>query len=206
MTESTVQIPVELYFDYICPFCYVGSSRLDRLATRYPLEIRYRFVEIHPDSPPEGRALSALGYPPEQWRRMTEALEAMVTEDELPFVERTFTTNSRDALLLAATVLAERPAAFPALHRALFHAYFAEGRNLGDRDVLRDIAESHRVSDLAGIAWDDRAPLQRLLGDVEAAGRIGLTGVPALMVGGRAFSGAVSVDTLEAALEQSIEA
>lgn len=202
-SEETVPIPVELYFDYICPFCYIGSSRLDRLGARHPLEIRYRFVEIHPNNPPEGQPLSELGYGPERWRQMNNALKAMVAEDGVPFVERTFTTNSRSALLLASTVFAERPRAFPALHRSIFHAYFAESRNIGDPGVLRQIAETHDVADLIEAAWGTRAPLERLLADVEAAGRIGLAGVPALVVAGRAFSGVVSVDTLEAALQQS---
>lgn len=200
------RIPVELYFDYVCPFCYIGWHRLARVVADYPVAVHYRCVEIHPDNPAEGRPVSELGYPPEQWQAMTRNLERMAAEDGLPLAERDFTTNSRQALLLAQTVLDERPEAFLGLHAAIFHAYFVERRNIGDPAVLRALAEAHGVADLTAAAWDSRAPLERLLEHVEAARRIGLSGVPTLVVGQRAFPGAVSVETLERALrEQGIQ-
>ncbi|MFB4204777.1 DsbA family protein [Arhodomonas sp. KWT2] len=195
------RIPVVFYFDYICPFCYVGAHRLQRITQRYPVAVEYRFVEIHPDSPAGGRPVSELGYPPEQWRRMNEALTAMLEADGLLMAERTFTTNSRQALLLARTVLQRRPGRFLALHNALFHAYFVDGRNIGETAVLESIAADHDVGDCL-MPVDDRQALAGLLEDVEAARSTGLTGVPTLIVGDRAFPGAVSMDTLAAAMEE----
>jgi len=196
------RIPVEFYFDYICPFCYVGWHRLARAVERYPVAVHYRFAEIHPDNPATGRPLSALGYPPEQWQAMTRNLEAMARADGLPLASRDFTTNSRSALLLAQTVLDRRPEAFLDLHAGIFRAYFVERRNIGDTAVLQDLAQMHGVADLTTTAWERQAPLQRLLEHVEAARRIGLSGVPTLVVGQRAFPGAVSVDTLVSALQR----
>lgn len=200
--HEDVRVPVALYFDYICPFCYVADARLSRVRERYPLAVQYRFIEIHPDNPPEGRPVEELGYPPAQRQAMNENLQRMVAEEDLPFAERTFTTNSRRALLLAQAVFEERPEAFLALHRALFHAYFAEQRNIGDPAVLRALAEEHGVTDLAERAWTEQRFLARLLEHVEAAQKLGLTGVPTLVVDDRPFTGAVSVETLEQALEQ----
>ena len=197
------QIPIEVYFDYICPFCYVGNARLLRIARRYSVAIHYRFVEIHPDNPPQGRSLSELGYPPEQWRRMMANLNAMVSREKLPMAERTFTTNSRKALLLAQATLEERPAVFPALHAALFHAYFAEGRNLGDEAQLCELAQRHEVEDLLEPAWHGARHRQRLREHATAAQRIGLTGVPTMVIAGQLFSGAVPTETLEDALRRA---
>lgn len=200
--QQDVRVPVALYFDYICPFCYVADARLDRVRERYPVAVQYRFIEIHPDNPSEGRPVEELGYPQAQWQAMNENLQRMVTEEGLPFAERTFTTNSRRALLLAQAVFEERPEAFLALHRALFHAYFAERRNIGDPEVLRDLARQHGVLDLAERAWSEQHYLARLLEHVESAQALKLTGVPTLVVDDRPFTGAVSVETLEQALEQ----
>lgn len=202
MSEDRVQIPIEVYFDYICPFCYVGNARLMRITRRYPVAIQYRFVEIHPDNPPQGRPLSELGYPAAQWLRMMKQLHAMVAEEGLPMAERSFTTNSRKAILLAQATLDERPAAFPALHCALFHAYFAEGRNIGDETVLRDLAQRQGVEDLIEPAWHTARYRQRLLEHVEAAQQVGLTGVPTLVIADRPFTGAVSMETLEEAMRR----
>lgn len=196
------QIPIEVYFDYICPFCYVGNARLLHIARRYSVAIHYHFVEIHPDNPPQGRPLSELGYPPEQWRRMMVNLNAMVSQEGLPMAERTFTTNSRKALLLAQATLEECPAVFPALHSALFHAYFAEGRNIGEETQLRELAQRHGIEDLLEPAWHGARPQQHLLEHAKAAQRIGLTGVPTMVIAGQIFSGAVPSEALEDALRR----
>lgn len=198
--EEPVRVPVEFFFDYNCPFCYVGSERLDRVAARYPVAIHYRFIEIHPGNPATGQPVAALGYPPAQRQRMDEALDAMVRQDRLPFAERRITTNSRRALLLAQAVLDERPQCFRAFHRGLFRRYFADGTNIGDPEVLQGLAREHGVDDLAERAWETPHYLERLLEHVEAARSRGLTGVPTLVVGDRPFAGAVSVATLEQAL------
>ncbi|WP_440995498.1 DsbA family oxidoreductase [Arhodomonas sp. SL1] len=193
------RVPVGFYFDYVCPFCYVASHRLRRITREYPVAVCYRFVEIHPDNPVTGRPLSELGYPPAQWARMQAALEQMVAEEGLPLAERSFTTNTRQALLLARRALQQRPGRFLALHDALFHAFFAERRNIGDPAVLTALAAEHGVADLLPEA-DDPAALAGLLEDVEMAQTVGLTGVPTLQVGERVFPGAVSTETLVAAL------
>lgn len=195
-------VPVSFFFDYACPFCYVGSARLQRLANDYPLEISWRFIEIHPENPPEGKPVSELGYDPDQWRAMTESLRRMAEEDRLPLAERTFTTNTRRALVLAQAVLSQRPDRFQGFHNALFHAYFAERMNIGDPAVLRALAEEHGAGDLVDTAWNSSDYLARLLDHVEAARDLGLTGVPTLVVAGRPFVGAVSIDTLAQALAE----
>lgn len=203
VAAAQVPIPVGFFFDYICPFCYIGSIRLLRVGDRYPLHIRWRFIEIHPDNPSKGRPLSELGYPPAQWAQMQANIEQMVREDNIPMAPRTFTTNSRRAMLLAQAALDRRPDRFPALHQAIFEAYFVEGLNIGDPEVLTALARTHDVEGLLDQAWHGPEYFAKLLKHVEAAQALGLNGVPALQVGGRVFSGAVSVDTLERALEQT---
>lgn len=201
--NTEVKVPVSLYFDYICPFCYVGSVRLERLAARHPLAIRWRFIEIHPDNPAAGRPLSELGYPAEQWEAMQRSLQEMVKAEGIEMAERSFTTNSRRALLLAQTVLDRRPASFLPLHRRIFQAYFAERLNIGDPDVLTALARETGVDDLVEDAWGSPKYLGMLLKHVEKAQALGITGVPALEVGGRSFTGAVSMQTLERALQMA---
>lgn len=201
--NASVAIPVSCFFDYICPFCYIGNARLQRVGERFPLHIHWRFLEVHPNNPPEGQALSALGYPPEQWTQMLANIERMTKEDGLPLAPRTFTTNSRRALLLAQAVLDRRPEHFPAIHQSIFTAYFVDGLNIGDPEILTALARQHGVEELLQPAWDSPEFLNKLLQHVEAAQALQLEGVPALQVGGKVFSGAVSMETLEQALTQA---
>jgi len=195
-------IPVTLFFDYNCPFCYVASHRLERLQQRFNLDVLWRFVEIHPDNPAAGKPLAELGYDPARWRSMMDSLQAMVDEEGLPWGGRDFTTNTRQAILLAQMTLLMRPRAFPPLHRALLHAYFAQCRNIGDQAVLRELAREHGLEDVLEQAWTSSKATEVLLGHVEAARELGLSGVPTLVVANRPFSGAVSMEVLEQALLQ----
>ena len=176
----------------------MGERRLALLGEEYDVRVERRFLEIHPETPAEGRPVSELGYPPEQWARMMENLERMGKAEGIVFSDRTFTTNSHKALLLAEAAKEEGSAVFEALNEGLFRAYFTEGRNIGDPEVLRDVAQAAGVP--AGRlvqAWSDAAYEERLARDREAAAQIGITGIPTFIVDGRwILEGAVPVEML----------
>jgi predicted DsbA family dithiol-disulfide isomerase len=176
----------------------VGERRLARLSEEFDVRVERRFLEIHPETPAEGRPVSELGYPPEQWARMMENLDRMGKAEGIVFSERTFTTNSHKALLLAEAVKEEGPEVFEALNEGLLRAYFTEVRNIGDPQVLRDVAQAAGVP--AGRieqAWSYAAYEDRLAGDHAAAAGIGITGIPTFIVDGRwILEGAVPVEML----------
>ena len=101
---------------------------------------------------------------------MMENLDRMGKVEGVVFSERTFTTNSHKALLLAEAAKEEGPEVFEALNEGLFRAYFTEGRNIGDPRVLREVAEAAAVpSGRIGQAWSDPAYEERLARDHAAA-------------------------------------
>ena len=182
----------------------MGERRLARLGEEFDLRVERRFLEIHPGTPAEGRPVSELGYPPDRWARMMENLERMGKAEGIVFSERTFTTNSHKALLLAEAAKEEGSVVFEALNEGLFRAYFTEGKNIGDPLVLRDVAKAAGVP--AGRleqAWSDAAFEERLDRDREAAERIGITGIPVFIVDGRwILEGAVPVEMLREAAKR----
>jgi predicted DsbA family dithiol-disulfide isomerase len=176
----------------------VGERRLARLSEEFDVHVERRFLEIHPETPAEGRPVSELGYFPEQWARMMENLNRMGKTEGIVFTERPFTTNSHKALLLAEAAKKEGSVVFEALNEGLFRAYFTEGRNIGDPQVLRDVAHAAGVS--AGRldqAWSDADYEKRLACDHAAAAEIGITGIPFFIVDDRwILEGAVPVEML----------
>jgi predicted DsbA family dithiol-disulfide isomerase len=120
------------------------------------------------------------------------------------FSERTFTTNSHKALLLAEAAKQEGAVVFEALNEGLFRAYFTEGRNIGDPRVLRDVAHAAGVpAERLEEAWSDAAYEERLVRDHAAAARIGVTGIPLFIVDGRwILEGAVPVELLREAAKK----
>jgi len=199
------ELPVVLFSDYICPFCYIGDRRLARLSERYDLKVERRFLEIHPDTPPGGMPVSELGYPPEQWRQMMASLSRMADEEKITLAERKITTNSRKALLLAEAAQKEGAEVFETLNEKLFAAFFGEGRNIGDDGVLRSLAQEAGVPpEIVERAWSEPAYEQMLRANQAIAGQLGITGVPAYLFGNRIVMGAVPTETLLAAAREAL--
>ncbi|NIR59349.1 MAG: thioredoxin domain-containing protein [Gammaproteobacteria bacterium] len=197
------RLDVTVFMDYVCPFCYVGAVRLERLRDTYDLRVHWALVELHPETPAQGRLLAALGYPPEQWRRMMRHLEAMAETEGLSFVPREKTVNSRCALLLAEAAKEADREVFYALHWRLFEAYFAEGRDIGDETVLRELARTAGVPQATvSAAWREPRYARRLARNLAIAGAWGVSGTPTYLFNRRKLAGAVPTETLrEAAAE-----
>jgi len=198
VTVATLpELRVTVFSDYICPFCYVGSERLEQLRDRFDLKINWCSLEIHPDTPPEGKSVTELGYSASQWSQLMAALVQMVEEDQLPYTAHEFTTNSRSALLLAESVKEEGADAFYPLHRKLFEAFFVRAENIGDRDVLRRVAaEVNICSHAVERAWEDERYEERLKQYAAAAHELNVAATPTFFIGRQRLDGAVPASAL----------
>jgi predicted DsbA family dithiol-disulfide isomerase len=197
---------VTVYSDYICPFCYIGFLRLNKLRDEYDLDVDWRFLEIHPDNPPEGKPVSELGYPPRHWKMLMDNLARMAEEEGVTLAERTFTTNSRRALKLAQAVKEHQPGDFEKLNRALYEAYFLDRRNIGDPDVLRSVAGDCGIDpDLVESAWKDAHYEAVLDRNQHSAISMRINGTPTYVIGEQVYSGAIPVDMLRLAARQATQ-
>lgn len=77
---------------------------------------------------------------------------------------------------------AEAQGVGPAYHDAVFRAYWQDARDIGERDVLVDIAGSASLDREAfAAALDTPEYLHAVLADITQAQYMGLSGVPALI-------------------------
>jgi predicted DsbA family dithiol-disulfide isomerase len=200
MASNRPELKVSVFSDYICPFCYIGSRRLLRLNEHYDLKINWCGLEIHPDTPAEGMPVERLGYPPATFERMMQALEEMAREEGLQLRARDFTTNSHKALLLSEAAKVAGRDVFYDLHERLFQAYFSAGRNIGDEQVLRELAaESGLEPHWVDAAWQEERFENRLRLNLKHAIELGIRGTPAFVFGQSIITGAVPLTQLEEA-------
>ncbi|MBE9568334.1 MAG: DsbA family protein [Proteobacteria bacterium] len=198
------ELQVTVYSDYICPFCYVGHHRLQRLRDSYELKINWCFLEIHPETSAEGEPIDSLDYPSQQWQQMMDNLKRVAREEDIPLSELSFITNSRDALLLSEACKQEGREIFYDVHEKLFTAYFVEGRNIGNRDVLIDIAKTCKVSEeTIESAWSDEKHQQRLAANFDSARQHDVQSVPSFVFGEKVLTGVVSEEAFRKAAVQS---
>ena len=200
------ELKITVYSDYICPFCYVGFHRLQRLRDSYDLKINWCFLEIHPETSADSEPIGSLDYPSEQWQQMLTNLQHVVQEENIPLSEISFITNSKDALLLSEAAKQCGAEVFYDLHEKLFYAYFVDGENIGDKNILRKIAAGCGInSKIIESAWTDTTYKQRLINNFSSARSHQIQSVPSFIFGDRVLTGVVAEATFRDAAEKAAE-
>ena len=171
------------WYDFLCPFCYIGQHRTAILVRRGLHVVELPF-QAHPDIPPGGIPTGPRNGP------MYAMLEREAKETGLPLHWPPRLPNTRRALAPAEWSRRHQPRAFPQFHKDLFDAHFVLGEDLEDPAVIdRHASES-------GI---DLAPLHAALADDSAAAAVteaemigrkyGVQGTPAWLLGERLIAG-----------------
>jgi predicted DsbA family dithiol-disulfide isomerase len=123
-------------------------------------------------------------------------MRGLMAQEGLPYGERTHTFNSRLAQELGAWAATQVDG--EGIHDALFQAYFVAGKNIGNTDILVDVAEA------AGLSGSEARQVLISRGfkdtvdtDWQRARRLGVTGVPTFVAQGRGVVGAQPYEVLE---------
>jgi predicted DsbA family dithiol-disulfide isomerase len=179
----SVTAPVLHWYDFVCPFCYVGQDR-SRILTGRGFTVLSVPLPIHPEIPHEGIEAGPRQGP------MYEFLEYEARAAGLPLKWPERLPNTLHALTAAEWVRRHEPAAFPALYARLFEAHFVRGEDIGDPAVVEaHAAQCGADPDALTAAMCSPAPARDVERSAGLAGRIGVTGTPAWLVGSRVVAG-----------------
>lgn len=204
---------VDIVADPVCPWCYVGLKSFqiaaEKLKADYIVLPRIRAYQLNPDTPVEGvdrRAYYAKKFPDENKRaEMIHQLKAAAAGAGFSFdpLKPEYLPNTLKAHQLIR--LAHFDGAQERLANALYSAYWDEGANIGDMDVLIGIAEEAGLDrDNAGQEFENEANAREVKSEAEAFRQAGVTGVPTFIVNGRTgFAGALPPQRLAEALRQA---
>ena len=185
---------VEVFFDYICPWCYLGSLRTDRLQREHRVELHWTVFPLHPETPEEGMELSELFAGREaDIEAMQARLSQLAIAEGIPLVKRTRTYNSRHAQELGKW--AESRGAGDPFRRAVYRAYFVDGSNIALIDELVRIAESVGLPvDEAREVLEARSFATAVDADWQRSGELQITAVPTHLCRGKRLAGFSSYD------------
>lgn len=190
MTDA---IKLDIMSDPICPWCYIGKAHLDRALADHPghpFAIEWHPFQLNPDMPPEGmdrrdylegkfggKEGAVRAYAP-----VVEHAEAAGLKINFEAMERTPNTLNAHRLIHWAGIEGRQTAAVA----ALFQAYFVDARDIGNTEVLADIADGLEI---------DAAVVSRLLAsdaDVQSikdrdahSRQMGISSVPTFIVAGK---------------------
>ena len=150
-------VKLDIISDPVCPWCYIGKANLDRALSAHPdhpFVIEWHPFQLNPDMPAEGM-------------------------DRREYLETKFGGKEKAAAIYARIDEGRQTAVVS----TLFRAYFIEGRDIGDIDVLSDVADS--------CGLDAAMTRQLLQGDADRddigardrhSREMGVTGVPTFVI------------------------
>ena len=163
-------VKLDILSDPICPWCYIGKANLERALEAeadHPFIVEWHPFQLNPEMPVGG--MDRRAYLENKFGGKDRAIQAYLPVVEhakaagldinLEAIERTPNTLDAHRLIHWAGIEGRQTPVVA----ALFSAYFKQGRDIGDHDVLADIA------DMAGM---DAALVRRLLKTDEDAQNI----------------------------------
>jgi predicted DsbA family dithiol-disulfide isomerase len=176
--------------------------RIEKLREKFDVDVKLVHFPLHPDTPAEGRDM-AMFYAERKLDpdKMHAQMKARMDAEGLPYGKRTHSYNSRLAQELGKW--ADTQPGGAKLHDALYKAYFVEGRNIGDPEVLVAIAQAVGLpADEARKVLAERRFKDAVDADWEKSRGYGITGVPTFVAAGHGVVGAQPYEVLEQFLKQ----
>lgn len=198
---------IDIFSDTVCPWCFIGKRHLEQALARTGItdaDIHWHAFQLNPDMPVGG--LDRKTYLAEKFgadaergihARLESAGKAAGIDFQFDKIIRSPNTLDSHRLIRLAAQHDKQNAAV----EALFHAYFIEGQDIGDRQVLLAIAGALGLGSDPAAWFDSAAESDTVRDEHRSARRLGISGVPFFLFERRhALSGAQPVDVFVQAL------
>ncbi|MCT2344931.1 DsbA family oxidoreductase [Niallia taxi] len=205
---------IEVWSDFVCPFCYIGKRRLEEAIAQFPgkdqVEVEFKSFELDPNAKTySGTGINEAlakkyGMSIEEAKRANEGIGSQAAEVGLTFnFDEMKPTNTFDAHRLAkfaATVGKEKE-----MTEKLLASYFTESKLISDHDVLVEIAQTAGIEkeETLAVLNDSTKYANDVRIDEALAQQMGVTGVPFFVINQKySISGAQPTETFRRALQQ----
>jgi predicted DsbA family dithiol-disulfide isomerase len=214
MSETDEVLTIDIVSDVVCPWCYLGEKRLEEALSdeSRPVAVRWRPYQLDPTIPAGG--LDRAEYMAKKFgqsgrlQSVHDNLTRLGAEVGAPFafdkIKRSPNTLDAHRLIRWASSAGVQEKVVD----RLFKAYFVEGRDIGDRGVLTEIAaECGLDASLVEKLLADGADADLVRQEIEQAQAMGVSGVPFFIFAGRiGVPGAQEPSVLRQAMAQARQA
>jgi predicted DsbA family dithiol-disulfide isomerase len=206
LVPPPARLAIEVVFDFVCPWCYLGVQRLSFLLARrqdIAVDLIWRPFLLNPDMPRQG--MSRADYmirkfgAEDRARRLYNSITEIAAAEGIIFnfsnIRRT--PNSVDAHRLIR--YAAHPAIADRLVEAIFRAHFIDGLDIGNAEVLAALAAAQGLDAETALAFlASNEGTEYVHAENLHAHRLGINGVPCFLIDGEhAIAGAQESEVLE---------
>ncbi len=212
--DTSDVIEIDVISDVMCPWCYIGKRRLEKalaMVPDVPVDIRWRPFQLDHTIPETGmdrkEYLRKKFGSDEQAAQVYGPVRAAGKDEEIPFEfdKITVSPNTLNAHRIIRWAMAE--GVQNAVVERLFQLYFVEGANLTDKTVLADAAvEAGLERPVVERLLESDADLEETKAEISQAQQMGVTGVPAFIIGNRyAVMGAREPEAIAQAISEVVK-
>ena len=212
---------IEIFSDVICPWCFIGKRRFETAISRlrergFDVQVDYTFrpFQLDPTAPTDSPSPSKDAYAkkfggPERATEILAHVTSVAAQDNITF--------NMDIAVRANTFLAHRLLAFAlrgygaavqiVLKELIMDAYFTDGKNIGDIEVLADCAQSAGIdrNDAHAFLLSDSLASE-VQAEIDEASEYGVTAVPTFIIDGQwSVPGAQDIEMFERIIERMLE-
>lgn len=199
---------IEMVSDLVCPWCWVGKRRIEAAIAKVPeldIELVFRPYELDPEIPTEGVPYKAYMQgkfrspeASERMKQMSNALKEYGEAEDIPynFDAIDHRPNSMNAHRVVRWAQGQGLGA--EAKETLFNAFFSEGKDIGDPDVLIDLSEKIGLNrDVVEKLIHSDADGDAVKDEIDVFRQMGVTGVPTYIANRElAIQGAQDIDQL----------
>ncbi len=206
---------IQIWSDFVCPFCYIGERRLQNAIETLPykerIEVDFRSFELDPNHPGySGSSIHEVlsqkyGMSLDQAKGQNDQIGLLAKDLGLDYdadaMKYTNTLNAHRLLKFAKEKGKEKE-----VLENLFSAYFAEGKDLGDTDTLIEIMENSGFDkeESRKVIDDSSAYLDQVRMDEAMARQYSINSVPFFLIDNKySISGAQPAETFVQALNKA---
>ena len=194
---STTPIKIQVWTDFVCPFCLLGEAIIEKAIEGLNVEIEWMPFELRPYPTPTLRPEDE--YLPRVWKAAVYPMaERLGVPIQLPTVSPQ--PYTRKAFL--GLQYAKQEGKGNAYATAVMKGFFQQNLNIGEDDVLKNILHSLGLNPamLDEFVNSPQVNAQHDA-DLQYAKQVGIQAVPSLAVGSQFFSGVPSVQALRDAIQ-----
>ena len=172
---------IEIASDVVCPWCFIGKRRLEKALAQLGGELETRIewlpFQLNPAMPAGGMAQADYRRAKFGSLERGRALDSRVAQEgagegiafAFDRMQRTPNTQAAHRLI----DLAQSQGGADRVVEALFHAYFEDALDIGDEQVLAEVARKHGIA-----GWPEGADTARVRENEERVRELGISGVP----------------------------
>lgn len=211
---------VEIFSDLVCPWCFIGKRRFEQAVERLradglavDLDVVVRPFQLDPTAPPHEPTPVSIAYAkkfggPEKAEAILRHVTQVAAADGIDFaMDRALRANTLDAHRVLLYVEREcGPQAQMAVNEAIMNAYFRDGRDISDHEVLASCAATGGANHDQVVAMLASSELRDEVAEwLAVAADNGITAVPTFIIDDRwSIPGAQDAEMFERVLRRML--